>query len=188
MEKFTLILSETQAKTLVTVLDFYSRIGMGQWDELTNYFNIHNLYPKEIIKTFDNRELLENIKSYILTAKVALFNLNENTFLGISQASETCKASYDLQQVIRHALWNAQKEESKNKSKHIVDAQEPTLQFGKEEFATMEKDNPNKQANSNEEFAYTSPPGKNEKTIKTRFILAGRGEPLLLPEEEFSTD
>uniref|UniRef100_A0A6M3ISR5 Uncharacterized protein n=1 Tax=viral metagenome TaxID=1070528 RepID=A0A6M3ISR5_9ZZZZ len=98
MKKYKLEITEKQAKIITQSLNLFSRIGMGQLEEIINHpqwiFTVDNQYDRDIIKNSIN------------TLKKHLCNLDSYSSFGIYQeeVDDINRVAWDLQQVIRHKL------------------------------------------------------------------------------------
>jgi hypothetical protein len=100
-KEYQLTLSPEQANVLVKALDLYSRVLMGQLEEVVNIIP-HSGKAYEHATGEDRqtaRELIRQVKDY-------LFKLSAGSFHGIhsDDIGESPKVAWDLLQVIRHHL------------------------------------------------------------------------------------
>lgn len=130
--KYTLHLNEEQARVLIKALDFYSRIGIGQFREIVSNFVF------DWCSIFKHKEgyykAMKLAEAHIDLAKKLLTKMPHNASLGISspETPETAKVAYDLQQVIRHKVaWTNNPEGG-----HTVDFHEP-MKVSEQELPTM---------------------------------------------------
>jgi hypothetical protein len=102
---YLLRLTEAQAQTLVAACDLYSRIGIGQFEEVARLASMGVLTHKDKADgaTADDVDAAE---SALMTAKQQLTGLPSNASFGIhnDKVRPTFKLAWDLQQVIRHRL------------------------------------------------------------------------------------
>jgi len=93
-----LVINEAQAKTIIRALDLYSRIGCGEFTELSRLFQsdprTHNMVNRSLID-----QSLDAIKCQLLP-------LERGTCYGIcsSKVPNDYRSAYDILQVISHAL------------------------------------------------------------------------------------
>ncbi len=94
---YTLNMSEEQAQILVRALDLYSRIGIGQFEEILDVYDpLHKRVPVEARDAA--RRLLNSVK--------AVYGHPANGSNGIHspEVRDEFRAAYDIQQVVRHRL------------------------------------------------------------------------------------
>ena len=129
---YNLKINKKQLKVISKALDIYSRIGIGQVDEI--------LWHPSVAKKMwvKNNNLTENKINHKLVRKMLddikkiVWNYDPNTYGGISMAEEDDKVAYDLYQVIRHKLaW-----EEKPEGGITVNFHEP-MKWSKEELAKI---------------------------------------------------
>jgi len=101
MRKYSLHIDEDQAKVLIKALDLYSRIGLGQFQEIIYAFNWRKIVGRE---DFDLR--YGEAKEHLNKAKFHLTLHPPNASLGIfcKETPEEAKMTWDIQQVVRHRL------------------------------------------------------------------------------------
>lgn len=99
--KVTIELTKEQAFTLMETLELYSRLKMGQFDEL-----IHSFYMDTYDKTLKRPEFdREMAKAYLMQARSVIFtDLDSGAYIGISHTSEGSKISWDLYKKLQHDL------------------------------------------------------------------------------------
>lgn len=93
--KVTLELSEKQAGIVEEALEFYSRIHMGQFEELGNFFHKRNYNRDEF------RHLTDQLRRCVFP------ELQRNAYYGIcdkKHLSDNARIAWDIQQVIRHGV------------------------------------------------------------------------------------
>jgi hypothetical protein len=131
-------MDEAQARLLTEALDFYSRIGIGQLEELVNSFR-WLCDPR--LK--DKHHELEVARRMIDSIKLLLFNMPANASYGIyhQEVPECYRAAWDIQKVIKHQLWlDRQAEEGEDSiSRYCVDADEPRQSAKDQPLATIRK-------------------------------------------------
>jgi hypothetical protein len=131
--KFVLEMSASQGEVLVRALDFFSRIGIGQIEEvetmLRQYGHLKEGYSYDAVKNALDFVKLETM-GHPPGGSYGIFH---------QKVPDWFKLAWDLQQVIRHKLaWTANPEGGFGVNFH-----EP-MKAGKEPLATMEvlKDEP----------------------------------------------
>lgn len=94
MRKYQLTINENQAKILVRVLDFYSRIGMGQFWSLLDRFDI------------EKNDLLEKSSWELRAELFPRLGTHPGSAWGIhsKEIDDDNRVCWDLQQVIRHRV------------------------------------------------------------------------------------
>jgi hypothetical protein len=111
----TLKVNEDQLRLIQRALDFYSRVGTGQFDEIKN----HPTFEKHLREEFKvdgkcDYNRFHNVR-YIVddalnVARNMLYNesgMSKNGSWGIynPKVDDSCRDAYDLMQVIRHEFW-----------------------------------------------------------------------------------
>jgi hypothetical protein len=109
-KKVTIECTEAEAKLISKALDFYCRMGLGQFNYLTDNDTID--------KISDSRE---DFNEATLSLKKS-YGLTGNSFYGIfnKQVGDDCKIAAHLHQTIRHEFWKDNK--NPDKSQHTVNA------------------------------------------------------------------
>ena len=111
----TLTVTEDQLRLIQQALDFYSRVGIGQFDAIKD----HPTFEKHLHKEFEidgktdyNRyhAVRDSADNVIFQARNILYNdnsLSKNGSWGIynPKVDESCREAFDLIQVIRHEFW-----------------------------------------------------------------------------------
>lgn len=98
MKKYTLTLTEDQARALSNAAELVSRLHMGQLDCLRSFLHYPNDNHEEISRRLDDlRELMGLIPP----------GCGRNAFYGISSSeiTNTSRTLFDIHQVIRHEIW-----------------------------------------------------------------------------------
>ncbi len=124
--QFTLTVNVNQAAVLIRALDFFSRIGIGQIEEVENMLRLE---PHVLPGNGDAA------RAFLDAVKKQLMGLDANQSWGIFHATvpDHYKEAWDLQQVIRHKLsWTLHPEGGIG-----ISFDEP-LKSGSEPLATME--------------------------------------------------
>jgi len=122
---YTLTLNEKQAEVLVAALDLYTRIGIGQFEEIVNVYDRAAKLPLVIRDGMRNG--LNFAKQLVGHPKNGSYGIHH------PDVDDDFRASYDLKQVIRHRLaWDRAP-----KGGVQVDFDEPWA-ISKESLATIE--------------------------------------------------
>lgn len=141
MKKYSLTVNENQIKILSNALDFYARIGIGQYEEIADFsFDRLNHDGKS---HWDNLKymLRESMRHMLNALKKLRHGLEPNQSFGISsnEVQPHFKVAYDLVQVIKNKLWEDSDTERYSTYSTIT-------KIGKEPLATMtikvERDEP----------------------------------------------
>lgn len=101
MTTVTLTLTEEQADILLTALDTYSRLKMGQFNAVTD------LFPA---RDFDRKAAAAAL---LAARQTVMPELDPRGYYGILnlEAGEQARVAFDIQQVLRHALaWHRRPE------------------------------------------------------------------------------
>jgi len=100
--KITLEINEVQAQVIQSALDLYSRLGIGQVEEMSTNFGI---FGDQLMKlTEDDRDKIKTLNKEF---KQILFpNLDGNSYYGIysDKVPKNSKISYDIIQVMRNKI------------------------------------------------------------------------------------
>ena len=113
----TLTVTEKQLQLIQKSLDFYSRVGIGQFEEIKN----HPTFEKHLHKEFEidgktdysrYHAVRDSADNVIFQARNILYNdnsLGKNGSWGIynPKVDESCREAFDLIQVIRHEFWKS---------------------------------------------------------------------------------
>jgi hypothetical protein len=101
--KYTLHLTERQARVIVDALDLFSRIGMGQLKEVA-YVLRQNPLPSSDPDLEARTTLLSEIRDKLDT--LSRYWMKGPGFYGITSKSisDRFRIAFDIQQVIRHRL------------------------------------------------------------------------------------
>lgn len=104
---YKLEINDSQASILIEALDFYSRILIGQVEELEHMIRKYQIQKEDIEQCSiierqdDIRERLNDIK------KILGFQSGESFGIFNSVVHDNARIAYDIQQVIRHTQhWN----------------------------------------------------------------------------------
>ena len=126
--KVQITLNENQVTVIQSALDLYSRLLMGQFEELDRVFCHYSDYWEK----YDNRKhlnkLCEDIKHIIYP------ELTGASYFGVGNKNNPMdsKVAYDIYQVVRHALsWHKEPQGG-----YTVNFNTP-VRFGKEELCEV---------------------------------------------------
>jgi hypothetical protein len=111
----TLTVTEKQLQLIQKSLDFYSRIGIGQFEEIKN----HPTFEKHLHREFkiDDKTdysryhaVRDSVDNMLVQPRNMLYNdnsLSRNGSWGIfnPNVDDSCREAFDLIQVIRHEFW-----------------------------------------------------------------------------------
>lgn len=104
MKTVTIQVTENQAKLISHALEFYCRIGLGQF----NYIREHQSIQKYLWE--NKREEYHDIAKEELTATRNKFfdmeiGLNGSRGIHSEDIDDSVRVAFDIQQVIRHEFW-----------------------------------------------------------------------------------
>ena len=88
--KLKVTLDENQLNTMLKALDFYARMGCGQFDEMVY------LEGTDISKR-------DEMDRHFVALKKIMLDLNPNTYTGIFASKDTYKTAYDIFKTCQHA-------------------------------------------------------------------------------------
>ena len=119
----TITLTQEQLRLVQDALDFYSRVGIGQFNVIKEHPTFENALKKEFKDEDDkvdyNRyhQVRDNVDLMLVQPRNMLLNdltLPKNASWGIynPDVDESCRVAYDLIQVIRHEFWKANPDRS----------------------------------------------------------------------------
>ena len=126
--------TKSQLKLIQKALDFYSRIGTGQFDVIVEHptfknclyaefspNNIENVQPFSDWKKLHEKE--DNVKNQLHVARNILcgdekIGANGHWSIGNSKVDESCREAFEILQKIRHQFWLAKP----NRNNSTVDA------------------------------------------------------------------
>lgn len=94
------VFKREEGDILVEALDFYSRIGIGQLNEIGSILSLYDAIKIDYSKS----------EEIFAKMKLEIFNLQSNEFFGIfhKKVPDFYKVAWDLKQVIRHRLaWDS---------------------------------------------------------------------------------
>jgi hypothetical protein len=125
----TLRVTEEQLRLIQQSLDFYSRIGIGQFERIKEHptfeVHLHNEFKDENGKTYYSKfhSVRDEVDEIFTQAKRLLYNqqsATKNGGWGIhhTNVDDSCRDAFDLVQVIRHEFWK----KNPNRSDITVDS------------------------------------------------------------------
>jgi hypothetical protein len=125
----TLRVTEEQLRLIQQSLDFYSRIGIGQFERIKEHptfeVHLHNEFKDENGKTDYSKfhSVRDEVDEIFTQAKRLLYNQTsavKNGGWGIHHPNvdDSCRDAFDLVQVIRHEFWK----KNPNRSDITVDS------------------------------------------------------------------
>jgi hypothetical protein len=138
----TLKVSEEQLRLIQRALDFYSRVGVGQFDEIKNHptftNQLRNEFKDENGKTdYDRYHEVRDIVDIILVQPRNMLlgdlKLPKNASWGIHNpdVDDSCRDAYDLIQVIRHEFWKRDPDRSNitvDSSVHLTNSKNSNIE------------------------------------------------------------
>lgn len=94
-KKFTITVNEQQAQLLVNALDLYSRVGLGQFEEVgVVYYNAMTSFG-----------LPDRLREAFITAKIAAGHPSNGSYgIHSPEVHDKFRNAWDIQQVIRNCL------------------------------------------------------------------------------------
>lgn len=96
MKQYTLTLNEQQAEVLCQALDLFTRIGLGQFE------NVIDVFDRGAKRSVEDREAA---RRFIEDAKYALgFTANASFGLRNERVEDVFRVAYDVNQVVQHRL------------------------------------------------------------------------------------
>ena len=112
----TLKVSEEQLRLIQRALDFYTRVGIGQFNTIKDHptfeRHLHNEFKDEDGKTDYGKyhSVRDEIDTTLNVSRNMLYNnnsTNKNGGWGIHNPNvdDSCRDAFDLVQVIRHEFW-----------------------------------------------------------------------------------
>ena len=125
----TLNVSEEQLRLIQHALDFYTRVGIGQFNAIKDHptfeAHLHNEFKDENGKTdyAHYHSVRDDVDGILHVARNVLYNdssIGKNGSWGIHHPNvdDTCRDAFDLVQVIRHEFWK----QNPNRSSITVDS------------------------------------------------------------------
>jgi len=125
----TLNVTEEQLRLIQKSLDFYSRVGIGQFNAIKDHptfeRHLHNEFKDDNGKTDYGKyhPVRDEIDTTLNVARNMLYNdssIGKNGSWGIHnpKVDDSCRDAYDLIQVIRHEFWK----QNPNRSSATVDS------------------------------------------------------------------
>lgn len=94
-------LTNEEVYTVIDALDFYSRIWIGQYDEINSLLRLHGFMKSESHKIENRKGDYLKLRNILLPS---LENEDFNCSLGIwnTKTNSLAKSAYDMQQIIRY--------------------------------------------------------------------------------------
>ncbi|PAT30691.1 hypothetical protein CLI92_09310 [Vandammella animalimorsus] len=139
--RYTLTITEAQARVIRDACELLARLGLGQWPEFLRH--MPGQVPMEYHNAIDR--LLPEM-AHLLSEHgpqgTAINGWNSHLGIGNRHVPEAANVAFDLHAVIRHRLaWDRAKAEGKDKDRsHTMSVQYDTpMHYGKEPLATMER-------------------------------------------------
>lgn len=114
MENYTIEVGKDELQLISRALDLYSRVGLLQFDKLTDCLSLQELvWKKDIQEEFDAQSKeLKNLFGYTPNASPGIFHTKD--------VGDDVRISANMHQTIRHKFWlDADK---KDRFNHTVDA------------------------------------------------------------------
>jgi hypothetical protein len=123
----TLTVTEQQLHLIQEALDFYSRVGIEQFNVIKDHPTFYNILHKSLTNEEGKmdyeryHEIREHADMTLVFPRNLLLDdptLPRYASLGIysPEVDESCRVAFDLVQVIRHEFWKA----NPNRSEHVV--------------------------------------------------------------------
>lgn len=113
---YQLNLSEEQARVISSALDLYSRIGIGQFEEI---LNVLKMYDKKVFSkdTSTADKLLQEVKREV-------YDLTPNSSFGIynENVPNRFRVAWDIKKVIQHQFWQEGTKEFMNVDSYPPDS------------------------------------------------------------------
>ena len=105
MSHYTLKLTPKQAHLVEKALDFYSRIGIGQWHELINVIN-EMMTNGSLPASTDGVRRDDRFERALRDAKMSHLGLARDSHFGIShpKVGDDIKVAYDVSVVLRRVI------------------------------------------------------------------------------------
>lgn len=116
--------TENQLHLIQRALDFYSRVGIGQFDEIKNHptfeRHLHNEFKDQNGKTdytryHSMRSTIDNALVHprnMLYNNIEFGNLHGGWGIHHPNVDDSCREAFDIIQVIRHEFWKRNPERS----------------------------------------------------------------------------
>jgi hypothetical protein len=130
---YQLSLTEKQAQVIIDALDLYSRVGMGQLEDVAHVLRLYSK-PSEKYAEWNRIDMVQNLMREAAVAWVG----NAGSYYGITnqKISDVFRVAFDLQQVIRHRLaWD------KNPEGGVFVRFDEPMKYSQEPLAKINKAN-----------------------------------------------
>lgn len=113
MTHFTLKLTLKQAALVQKALDFYTRIGIGQWQEFITVVN-EMMFSGDLPASADGVHSDDRFAQALRDAKKSHLGLEPNAFFGIPHpdVGDSTKILYDVDAVLRKLIATAENHKS----------------------------------------------------------------------------
>ena len=99
--KVIIELTAEQAYTMMDALEFYSRVNMGQFEQIEYMLQL-DTYDQSLLRPKYDREMAVQ---YLRQARHTIFTeLSTSSYVGILHTSERSKISWDIYQQLRHDI------------------------------------------------------------------------------------
>ncbi len=143
-KRFTLTITEKQGRVIARALELQQRVHMGQLEHVA--FELHwagrftTLEDSEEARqknwmTWERRDLLQTLLRGLSPLVTELGSPSASLGIRHEAVSDDARISYDLQQVIRYALWQA--DDRPDKARYVVDADKPYRTSQQEALAAI---------------------------------------------------
>lgn len=137
-----LTVSEEQLRLIQRALDFYSRVGIGQFNVIKEHptfeAHLHNEFKDENGKTDYGKyhSVRDAVDMMLVQPRNMLYNedsIGKNGSWGIHHPNvdDSCRDAYDLIQVIRHEFWKQNPDRSSatvDSSVHLTDSKNSNIE------------------------------------------------------------
>ena len=138
----TLTVTEEQLRLIQRALDFYSRVGIGQFNAIKDHptfeAHLHNEFKDENGKTdyAHYHSVRDDVDGILHVARNVLYNdssIGKNGSWGIHnpKVDDSCRDAFDLIQVIRHEFWKRDPDRSDitvDSSIHLTDSKNSNIE------------------------------------------------------------
>jgi hypothetical protein len=103
-KRYTLHLTEKQARVIVNALDLYSRIGMGQLKEVAYVLRAQNIGAKTDAEIQEHSDQINIIRDRLEALSRYWMNGPGYHSIASQKISDVFRVAWDIQQVVRHRL------------------------------------------------------------------------------------
>lgn len=113
---YQLTVSEEQARVISSALDLYSRIGIGQFEEILS-----------VLKRYDQKVFQKDTRAadiLLQEVKRVVYDLTPNSSFGIhnKDVSNGFRIAWDIKKVIQHQFWQEGRKEFMNVDSYPPDS------------------------------------------------------------------